>query len=597
MLRKFLFFFLSIAFNLSFSQEVITDLISNPNLYNKVYKFNSSKIILDLPFIDDFSNNSSYPDSLLWSSSSVYINRSYPLNPPTLGVATFDGLDKTGLAYLPASINVQGDADTLVSHLIDLSTYNEVYFFFYYQPQGIGDRPEVEDSLILEFKDLDDNWNIIWKKPGNLVYEFRKKTILINTADYLHSNFQFRFRNKATLSGNFDHWHIDYIKLDQFISSTDTSELNDVSFVYNSPSFLKRYNEMPWSHFINNESAELADTIDILIRNNHASINVDYQYNVFENSNLTAHYPTLGLTRNATVFDYSSIGNFSFSSPPISVSNTVFSSIFSDSIEFNIQHIINTGQSDYKNNDTLYRSQFFYSHFAYDDATAEAAYGINVSGSKMAYAFKLNRPDTLRAIQIYFPHMTDTISNISFNLVVWDDNSGLPGDTLYTQVAYPVYSEDRNYHTYILDKPLRIIGNFFVGIEQNTDDPLNIGFDKNIAANNYMYYNTGSGWLNSQFAGSWMIRPIVSEKRLLSSIINKNNTSFIYPNPASSYIFINTSLKYNELEIYNLQGVLIKRYRLDSLFNKLPLFGISSGVYILYLRNSQGIIYHKLIIE
>ena len=34
---------------------------------------------------------------------------------------------------------------------------------------------------------------------------------------------------------------------------------------------------------------ELKDSIDIKLRNNHASINVDYQYNIFENNNQIFH--------------------------------------------------------------------------------------------------------------------------------------------------------------------------------------------------------------------------------------------------------------------------------------------------------------------
>ena len=70
-------------------------------------------------------------------------------------------------------------------------------------------------------------------------------------------------------------------------------QLNDVSFVYSSPSFLNRYHEMPWTHFLNNEASELKDSINILLRNNDASINVDYQYNVFENNNQIFHYQGL----------------------------------------------------------------------------------------------------------------------------------------------------------------------------------------------------------------------------------------------------------------------------------------------------------------
>ena len=79
----------------------------------------------------------------------------------------------------------------------------------------------------------------------------------------------------------------DYIKIDELLSTIDTIQLNDISFVYSSPSFLKRYSEMPWTHFLNNENAEMLDTIDVLIRNNNAGISVDYQYNVFEYKNFS----------------------------------------------------------------------------------------------------------------------------------------------------------------------------------------------------------------------------------------------------------------------------------------------------------------------
>ena len=40
-------------------------------------------------------------------------------------------------------------------------------------------------------------------------------------------------------------------------------------------------------------------------------ISVDYQYNVYDNSMLIGHYPTSGVSRNVTILDYDSIGNFS----------------------------------------------------------------------------------------------------------------------------------------------------------------------------------------------------------------------------------------------------------------------------------------------
>ena len=105
---------------------------------------------------------------------------------------------------------------------------------------------------------------------------------------------------------------------------------------------------MPWKHFQDNSVNEINDTLNLFIRNNQASINVDYQYNVYRDNIIIDHYPSLGISRNITVLDYDSIGNFSFENPPVSINPNVFPPNFSDSTEFLIEHIIGTGVNDFK---------------------------------------------------------------------------------------------------------------------------------------------------------------------------------------------------------------------------------------------------------
>jgi len=578
-------------------QEMLSNLVSNPILKSEKFIPNKNKSALTLPFFDDFFYNSPVADADLWQQSSVFINRTYPVNPITVGVATFDGLNKEGLAYAINMVTSQGDADTLLSQEIDLSAVDTAYFMFYFQPQGLGDNPQVEDSLMLEFKDSNGNWNVEWKIAGSTNQEFKKKVFLLKTADYLFATFQFRFRNKATLSGNFDHWHIDYIKLDEFVNPIDTSKLNDVSFVYRAPSFLKRYEQMPWTHFKNNELAEMNDTAAIFLRNNGASINVDYQYNVFENNNQIAHYPTLGVSRNESVFDYDSIGNFEYKNPPISVSSSTFTSLMPDSVSFLIQHVIGTGQQDNKWNDTLYYQQEFNSSFAYDDGIAESAYGVNINGAKVAYQFQLNRPDTLRAIQMYFPQMLDSVNHIPFKLTVWDNING-SGSIIHQQEVYPVHTEYGAFHTYPLDSLFQLVGTFYIGWEQTTNDLLNIGLDKNKLANQYMFYNVGAGWNNSSYPGAWMIRPIVSMEEVILSSMNETSYNFlIYPNPATEELTIVSSSENNLISIYNLQGILVKQLYILDAESKINIADLSIGMYVIEVNNSGNSNFQKLIIK
>jgi hypothetical protein len=595
MKKYFVLCFILITALLS-AQEVITNMVSNPILLNVEFVSNSNKSVISLPFIDDFSYDSPIVNSELWQQSSVFVNRSYPINPPTIGVATFDGMNEKGLARDFSPSSSSEPSDTLLSKEIDLSALTSVYLMFHYQAKGLGDQPELQDKLVLEFFNDTLAWEQIWSSDDTISQEFIKVVEVINESRFLHNSFQFRFRNYATISGNFDHWHIDYVKIDELLSATDTSELNDVSFVYSSPSFLKRYFEMPWMHFLNNELSELKDSIDIKLRNNQASINVDYQYNIFENNNQVFHYPTIGVSRNASVLDYDIIGNYSFSNPSIDLQSNVFNSFQPDSATFIIQNIIGTASSDNKLNDTLYHLQNFHSHFSYDDGTAESAYGININGAKLAYEFKLNRPDTLRAVQMYFPQTLDSVSDIPFKLTIWNDIFGL-GNIIHQQVVSPVHTENGTYHTYYLDSLFQLVGTFYVGWEQITNDLLNIGLDKNNEANNYMFYNVGAGWTMSSYPGSWMIRPMLSMNEIVSSIIDVKTEFTIFPNPVASELFIETSNQNNNISIYSLQGVLVKKVVANSNITKINVNDLSSAVYFVEVLNDKGKKYQKIIVR
>ena len=240
-MKRFIFFSILLSINV-FSQEIESHLLVN-SILDKNERYYSKKSFSNLvvPFIDDFSYKSNIPDTFLWENKSVFVNRSYGYNPITIGVATFDGLNSFGRPY---DINLTGTdsehADTLTSRIIDLSGLDSAYFMFFYQSQGLGNDPQVSDSLILEFSAEIDSfgnnvWNTIWKSPGSTVHDFKKVVFVFSDTNYLNNKFQFRFRNLASVTGNFDHWNIDYVKLDKYQSSEDTSSLNDVSFFRKTP--------------------------------------------------------------------------------------------------------------------------------------------------------------------------------------------------------------------------------------------------------------------------------------------------------------------------------------------------------------------------
>ncbi len=158
---------------------------------------------LNLPFFDDFSQSTLYPDSTLWLNNQVYINNQFPIFPPTLNVATFDVLDPQGVPYRNTINRDFKDAgDSLISQPINLSenggsTYSvadSIILSFYYQPNGYGYHLNGEDILRLWFKAKNGLWFQVWSKVGeSKSRDFEQVMIPLLDSNFFHAGFQFMF--------------------------------------------------------------------------------------------------------------------------------------------------------------------------------------------------------------------------------------------------------------------------------------------------------------------------------------------------------------------------------------------------------------------
>ena len=192
---------------------------------------------LQLPFWDDFSWAKDRPDTSLWiDNQAVSVSSSIGINAPTVNVATFDGWNAFGKPY-GNSTDANGLGDELISKPVDLSNLadeqkNSLFFSFYYQAQGLGEKPDPDDSLRVQFKSSKDKWYTQWVKKGeNIKREQFKHIIPIQVTDeegfepdetFFFSEFQFRFQEYGYLSGSFDSWHIDYVYLNTNRNRLDT---------------------------------------------------------------------------------------------------------------------------------------------------------------------------------------------------------------------------------------------------------------------------------------------------------------------------------------------------------------------------------------
>ena len=155
---------------------------------------------LSLPFWDDFSSSQLIPDSSKWLvGADVNINRGRGLNPPSINVATFDGTNQYGVPY--SDMDLRGEADSLVSQPIDLSTIpiglkSTLYFSFFWQKKGNGEIPEKEDSLRLQFKDLNGIWATVWNAVGGdtlYIDTFKQEIIQIPPGQFQHGGVSISF--------------------------------------------------------------------------------------------------------------------------------------------------------------------------------------------------------------------------------------------------------------------------------------------------------------------------------------------------------------------------------------------------------------------
>lgn len=596
-----------------------------------------------IPFFEDFfyAPNSPYPTGKHWVDSTVYINTGFGIAPPSIGVATFDGLNKKGYPYnIAATGIVSAPADTLTSKPINLytntlSTYtyspaDSVGISFLYQARGFGENPTSNDSLVLDFyKPLQPImsgtnvigygvWNRAWSKRGNNTpiandTIFQKAFVRIKDTAYFHDGFRFRFRNRATGAGSADHWHVDYISLKTNIYKVDTS-YNDVTFGYMPRPILKNYSAMPYNQY---QASEMGTKFSNFIRNNNVGIvkNTNYEYSIYSSAMalLDSYGTSSSNTGNVNPFctrGWDSV--ITHKNPPLNYTINPMS----DSTTFIIKHIVNTNPDTWKYNDTIVQKLEFNNFYAFDDGSAEMVYHHgSVTGPKDALKFVLNVTDTLRALDIFFDPFIDgnLIKNSNFRMYVWSDGSSKPGTVIRKDSAMkPIYL-DHGYNKiprYFFTSPMILSpGTYYIGMQTIGNQSLCVGFDMNIDHHTNLYYDVGSGWTQSAIKGSLMIHPVFGEAtRALVGIKEqeirhaKEGLIKVYPNPANDKLFIAASELNGKdnytIELYSMLGAKLSSVKVENTTTEIDLNTYASGIYFVVLKqNNSTIANQKFIIS
>jgi hypothetical protein len=627
-MKKYLLFAILISVIANLNAQILqVPLGENPVLRNYEAPYitnqNLSKApgdTIDIPFLDDFNYESLYPSKKYWEDEFVYVNKGFGVNPPTIGVATFDGVDNNGTAYANSG---SGIADYMTSKPIYLggkSATDNIYLSFFFQREGFGNRPEEQDSLVVEFKTNTGNWVSMARIVGdtastvgfNTLFELR--AIAINQTQYLYDGFQFRFKNYANLTGSLDHWNVDYVRITE--NTIPNTTFNDVAFMYPAQKLLENYTAMPWRHFKDNKATETK---------------MDYRVDLDNHFSATQNINPSQVTIEANGIIILQDLILSFNEPPIALGNIppgkhVVEKVYpedqalalmtnlnlfdnEENLIVNSYFTINPSNQDGTlnatlKNDTAFSATIFSNYFAYDDGSAELAVVAGSLGDEVAVRFTANVPDTLKAIQLFIPRVAGDVGTQRFNIKVWiGDLNTTPAYRL--DFVKPVYVDSlAGWTTYALDTlPLALpVGDFYIGWQQaiapsNPNEAIPVGYDRNNndkVVNNFM--NIGGGWqpLNSGSSslndGALMIRAIVGETELFTSNTTSQNKeqieATIYPNPTDNQLFVTLDGDYSayQYRIVNVAGQILQN---GILSQELNVASLPSGIYFINIRHQS----------
>lgn len=629
------------------AQELLTPLqyrpVVNPQAYNPAIPQSNTNTLtqshtnaikqstsLRLPFFDDFSNYQGLPDVARWCPSGANVNRDFDALPPTLGMVTFDALDAEGRLYPQATTSLF-PADTLQSLALRLDSIwdanphparlsDSICLSFYYLPGGgenpewqhVGSRPGTHDSLILEFWNATSaTWQRVWATGGISVDSLRAATghrwqrvaVMVDSVGYLSPTFSFRFRNLCSLGnnpqygilGNAAQWLVDYVWIDAHRSRSD-STMHDVAFVSAPPSMLKDYEAMPARQYT---AAALADSLHVVITNRYSStIATRYQYAVYDDAGAEL-YAYDGGFANVVPFLPGEVYQTApaHAAPPVNYSFPVGS----QPATYYIRHTVRegVGGDERSENDTMTFIQRFADHYAYDDGMPEKGYGVvSTNNPRIAAKFPLTVADTLTVVSLF---INDTYNQenatIQFRIAVWADAGGVPGTALYCDenMRHADMEQLGRYQRFVLEHPIVVSGTIYVGLVQQTEGYLNLGFDCNHDHRDRCFYSIGNVWQTTVYRGSLMLRPYFGSGAVVGigpEAELEPVALTLWPNPVTDRLQVRWSgseMQGGMLQVYDMMGRCLATQAVDaSEATTFHTAAWSKGVYLLVLRNRDG---------
>jgi Secretion system C-terminal sorting domain len=585
------------------------------------YYFNTVGASAPFPFMDDFSYNGPYPDKTKWLNDEVFVNYTIGYLPPSVGVATFDGLDESGT---PRNIG-KARSDFLTSNYFTFNASDtDIWLSFWLQNKGYGYPSDPGDSLVVEFKNKNGNW--IPQESyngGNFLnselpdFEFYKLKIPANNPNtqdtFLFDGFQFRFINIGNTNSIQDIWNLDYVRLDE---GEPNGTISDVAFSTLPSGILKRYSSMPFWQFEGNAATELSDSLAYVIRNHFSTtigINDSEVSHIANpgNTDLGGQFAFVNLPTNIASGDFVNVTReflpAQFNEVKAGLDALTGADYLTVDRIYNID--INETQAsilDVLRNDEVRKTTVFDNYFAYDDGTAELAVSVDGTTQIAAVGFRANYPDQLRGVSFHFPHYEQASVNDLFNLKIWVGS--LESEPVYERDLLKPFFVDQVFNdslqgftTYRLQNDLNqdvVIdlpaGDFFIGWQNGSVlNPVRIGMDNNPsgALGNQYVSNNGLQWFQTADKGAYMVRALVGSEIPGSTkskdVLKKEKSITVYPNPSNGQLYF--AIPSGNLNDYDLTLMTASGQRLlqQALNASLDISDVGPGIYFLQMIHRE----------
>ncbi|SEJ47271.1 Por secretion system C-terminal sorting domain-containing protein [Dyadobacter koreensis] len=596
----------TVQFNNVYGQLRLVPISQNPNPESTTQQSARMQASINLPFFDDFSTTaSSRPDPAFWmSGSGVYVNNTLATTHPSVNMATFDGLNSSGVPYNYTNQLSQGNTDTLTSVAINLGGLtpgDSVYLSFYWLAKGLGEFPDENDTLRLEFLNQNKQWVSVWQQNG-MVYDslFKQEFIPVRNAAFLHADFQFRFRAYGRLSGAYDTWHLDYLYLNKGRSINDRF-IKDIAVRKPLTPFLKKYTSMPLKQFWVNPRQATADSVgtDIL--------------NLFNNFNFTTYTFTVKDELTGKQFqNYNGSASVFIGGSQTQKKSIALNQIAEDKslkalkLRYKFNLITTDDQNptipsvNLRRNDTISARADLSDYYAYDDGGAEYGVQINQRLARAVVRFALSKPDTLAGIRMSIVPFNKDISGQSFTLQVWNNKNGKPDQLVVQKAVAARYPASRDSLVqYAFDNPVAVADTFYVGWLQINEEPLSIGFDRNsLLGRNEVFFNLGTEWVkDTGLNGSIMLRPYMGGKAagVVTGTEEFEKDAYFFPNPNNGVLnWKNKQIR--KIDIFSITGALAQTLTPQSGTLSVTIRDLPDGMYLLKASDGKRSFVQKMLI-